>query len=88
MAKTKVTRAKKPAPAKISRLSGPRSIYRHKVRSPVSLLFTQDGHDKMQAELERTGYSRSDYFEKLLHEHGHEIEPLQAGELEAAATGT
>lgn len=89
MAKVKATRATKPAaPAKISRLSGPRSIYRHKVRAPVSLLFTEDGHAKMRVELERTGYSRSDFFEKLLTEHGHKVEPLRAGELEQAATGT
>ena len=54
----------------------------------MSLLFTEDGHAKMRVELERTGYSRSDFFEKLLTEHGHKVEPLRAGELEQAATGT
>ena len=87
MAKTQGTR--QPArPAKVSRLSGPRSIYRHKVRSPISLTFTAAGHVKMLQELDRTGYSRSDYFEKLLTEHGHRVTPLRAGELEQAATGT
>lgn len=83
MAKTKG----KTQPAAPVRLSGPRSIYRHKVRSPVSLTLTQEGHVKLTAELARTGYSRSDYFEKLLHERGHEVAPLEPGELEHAAAG-
>lgn len=84
MAQTKGKKSGTP-PASVTRLSGPRARFRHKVRSPVSLLLTQQGHDRMQQELTRTGLSRSDYFETLLHEHGHEVRPIQAGELAKAA---
>jgi hypothetical protein len=69
-----------------AKISGPRSRFRHKVRSPVSILLTEKGHEKMQRELLRTSLSRSDFFETLLHAHGHDVKALQPGEL--AATGT
>lgn len=76
----------KPAQAETPKISGPRSRFRHKVRSPVSILLTEKGHEKMQRELLRTSLSRSDFFETLLHAHGHDVKALQPGEL--SATGT
>lgn len=54
-------------------MSGPRSKYRPKIRSPKSVLLTKKGHEKLDAEIRRTGYSISDYFEDLLHRFGDKI---------------
>lgn len=83
---TKPRRARQTASS--GRLSGPRSRFRHKVRSPVSLLLTESGHEKMNKELERTGLSRSDFFETLLMDYGQLVKPIKAAELLTAAGGT
>ena len=65
-------------------LSGPRSKYRNKVRAPVSILLTPEGHKRLSEELDRTHHSRSDFFETLLHDHGGDVAERTAKDLETA----
>lgn len=48
------------------KLSGPRSRYRRKVRLPVSILLTPDGHALLAQQLAVTRLSRSDWVETLI----------------------
>lgn len=50
----------------MSRLSGPRARYRGKVRTPVVVTFTPEGHAALAEGTRRTGLSRADYLELLL----------------------
>ena len=81
-----MAQTQKAKPETARRISGPRAVYRHKVRAPVSLLLTPEGHSIMGAELLRTGYSRSDYFEKLLRTFKGKLSKMESSEL--GATGT
>jgi hypothetical protein len=45
------------------RITGPRARYRGKVRKPVVLTFTPEGHSALA---EGTGLSKADYIESLL----------------------
>jgi hypothetical protein len=66
----------------MSRLSGPRSRYRGKIRRPVVLTFTPEGHAALMDGMLRTGLSRSDYIEYLLRRAGsrHRSETLSRAE--------
>lgn len=48
------------------KLSGPRSRYRGKVRRPIVVTFTPEGHAALAEGTRRTGLSRADYIESLL----------------------
>jgi hypothetical protein len=50
----------------MNKLSGPRSRYRGKVRRPIVLTFTPEGHSALAEGTRRTGLSRADYVEFLL----------------------
>lgn len=66
-------------------LTGPRSVYRHKVRAPLSVLLTQEGHELLASELRRTGMRRNDYWEYLLREYGHRVPPINLQEVAVPA---
>ena len=87
MTTTKTTQSKSRAPAAAGpkRMSGPRARYRRKVRMPMAIQMSKPGHVKTVAELKRTGLSRSDLMEDLVHRFGHLIEPVQPGELDSVA---
>ncbi len=59
-------------------LSGPRALYRRKVRSPVSVNLTPEGHAILGRTLRRTRLSRSDLFEGLLRTYGEQWSPSTA----------
>jgi hypothetical protein len=48
------------------RITGPRARYRGKVRKPVVLTFTPEGHSALAEGTQRTGLSKADYIESLL----------------------
>jgi hypothetical protein len=50
-------------------LSGPTSLFRHKVRQPVSITLTKAHHEKLRAAMERLNLSRSDVIGLLVDVH-------------------
>lgn len=54
-------------------LSGPKSIFRRKVRTRPSVVLTKPGHQELAANLDRLDMSRSDFFEGLLHVFGRKM---------------
>lgn len=60
MKDTKTRGTKKDAPRK-RKLPGRDSLFRRKVRAPMSILLTPGGHDYMAHEVERTSLSYSDH---------------------------
>lgn len=48
------------------KMSGPKNLFRGKVRQPISIALTKFGHRLMTRHVKRTGMSRSDYVESLL----------------------
>lgn len=54
-------------------LSGPKSIFRRKVRTRPSVVLTKPGHRELAANLDRLDVSRSDFFEGLLHVYGRKV---------------
>jgi len=52
-------------------MSGPKSLFRGKIRQPISVLLTRDGHRRLAEHTKRTSLSRADLMEALLTEYGH-----------------
>ena len=50
-------------------ISGPPSLFRHKVRQPVTLTLTKKHHAKLKAAMERLDLSRSDVIGLLIDVH-------------------
>lgn len=50
-------------------------VYHGKLRRPYTFTLTQEGTDRMQADLERTNLSRGDYLEALIRKYGKMIDP-------------
>lgn len=48
------------------RLSGPASLFRHKIRRPVTLTLTAEHHRKVQAAMRRLGLTRADVIGLLI----------------------
>jgi hypothetical protein len=51
------------------RLSGPTSLFRHKVRQPVSITLTRAHHEKLRGAMERLNLSRNDVIGLLIDVH-------------------
>lgn len=60
------------------KLPGPRSLFRHKVRAPISMLLTAAGHELDAQIRQRTGLSRGDLYELLLIKFGDKIKDQAA----------
>jgi hypothetical protein len=52
---------------------GPHAVFRGKVRAPVSILLTPQGHELLAATVRQSGMSRSDVVEYLLRRYGAEV---------------
>jgi hypothetical protein len=67
-------------------LTGPRTKYRHKVPTPISIKLTPDAIKIIERDCAsrdstgRTGMRRSDYIEELITKFGHEIPSVQHGD--------
>lgn len=57
-------------------MTGPKSLYRGKVRRPLTLLLTPDGIKREERVREKTGLSRGDLYEFLLVTFGDRLEKL------------
>ena len=65
-------------------LTGHASIFRRKVRSPLSLLFTRKGHEALASIESRTGMSRGDIGEALVRKYGATLTRTDAIEVASA----
>lgn len=67
-------------------LTGPRTKYRHKVPTPISIKLTEDAIKIIERDCAsgestgRTGMRRSDYVEELILEYGHLIPDVDKGD--------
>jgi hypothetical protein len=52
-----------------TRLSGRASLFRNKVRAPVSVTLTEEHHAKVNKAMRRLGLSRSDLFALLVEKY-------------------
>lgn len=71
--------------AKDKAMTGPKSLYRGKVRRPLTLLLTPDAM-KIEEDIQDTGVSRGDIYETALREHGPQIKKSIEARLEEAKT--
>jgi hypothetical protein len=67
-------------------LTGPRTKYRHKVPTPISIKLTTSAIEIIERDCAsrdspgRTGMRRSDYIEELITKYGHTIPSVQHGD--------
>lgn len=54
--------------------TGPKSVYRHKIRQPISITLTGIGQKLLAENTGRTGMKRSDFVETLLRQYGEEVQ--------------
>lgn len=62
----------------MQRLTGPPARYRGKVRRPIVVTFTPEGHAALAEGVRRTGLSRADYLELLLRKAAARARPAPA----------
>jgi len=58
--------------------TGPKSVYRHKIRQPISITLTGKGQELLAEHTGRTGMRRSDFMETLLRDYGKIVEKPKA----------
>lgn len=58
---------------KTRRMRGPKSLFRNKVRAPVSLTLTQEHHRKANAAVKRLGLTRADVIGLLIAQHADDL---------------
>ena len=54
-------------------MPGPRSLFRGKVRAPVTLTLTREHHDKINVAVNRLGLTRSDVIALLIEKYADTI---------------
>lgn len=54
-------------------MSGPKCVYRGKIRQPMTYKLTAAGHQMLQKTIQRTGLSQSDLIEALLRQFGDRV---------------
>ena len=62
--RTRSTNASSPV-----RLPGKASLFRHKVRAPVSITLTREHHAKVRKSMKRLGLTRADLIGLLIEKH-------------------
>lgn len=61
-------------PGEPSAITGPRSLFRNKIRAPVSLTLTRDHHDKVNEAMKRLGLTRADLIALLVERYADTVE--------------
>lgn len=54
-------------------MSGQKSLFRGKIRQPVSITLTPDHHHIVTKGMRRTGLTRSDFIGLLIEKHGNTV---------------
>ena len=58
-----------------SRLPGKASLFRHKIRAPVSITLTRDHHLKVRRNMKRLRLTRADLIGLLIEKHADTVKP-------------
>jgi len=67
--------------AREKRLPGRASLFRRKVRAPVSITLTHEHHRLVDSAAERLGLTRSDFLGLLIHLYADSVEPQDVADL-------
>jgi len=73
--------------SKRGKLSGPPSLFRGKVRAPVSITLTQDHHDRVKAAMKRLDLTRSDVIALLIELRADSLMPYDVDRFKGADDG-